>query len=339
MPTTSNMGLILPVEGDTDNTWDTLLNAALIGVDGHDHTDGNGVPVPTAGLSINADLTFGGNAATSLKAARFTSQASGTGLNTGIWVKTSNGELYWRNASGTDVQITDGSGLNMSLVGGITGDYSTTDADLNYSDADGQFRFWSDNTTTPETWAAVATEQHDIYPAGNGLYSVGLQAPAGLAASYAFKLPTGLPAATELLTLSSAGNLVVLGTRTYAILAATGTPWVGTWTETFRIISPSAASDLLGFALPLEQGNRIRSVTFYYNRGGGTITFGVRRLSTVGVVTDVATGTDNSTSGDTSKILANIDHTIVTGYSYFIDISAGDTADAYYQIVVSYDRV
>lgn len=63
---TPNMNLTLPFIGGDFNNWGSELNGDLSAIDLHDHTTGKGVKVPTAGLNINADLSFNGFSAISL---------------------------------------------------------------------------------------------------------------------------------------------------------------------------------------------------------------------------------------------------------------------------------
>jgi len=71
MATDPNMGFTNPTPGVTTGgspsyTYANNISSALTTIGAHNHTPGgsNGVQVPTAGLNINADLTFNGNSAT-----------------------------------------------------------------------------------------------------------------------------------------------------------------------------------------------------------------------------------------------------------------------------------
>jgi len=120
MPTTTtpNMNLVLPdVSVEPGPQWASDLNTALDLVDAHDHTTGKGVPVPSAGLSINADLPFGNNDATTLRSTRFTSQGSPLSTAPDVdCVYVSGDNLYYNDNSGNKIQITSGGGLNPSAV-------------------------------------------------------------------------------------------------------------------------------------------------------------------------------------------------------------------------------
>lgn len=111
MPTTPNMGLILPTVSVTPGpTYATENNQAFTDIDEHDHTAGKGVPVPSEGISITSDLPFGSQNATLLRSARFVNNGSVLALPTDLGcVYEKGGDLYYNNAAGTPVQITLGS--------------------------------------------------------------------------------------------------------------------------------------------------------------------------------------------------------------------------------------
>jgi hypothetical protein len=107
------MNLNLPVVTQTlGPEWATQLNTALEVVDLHDHSSGKGVKVKTAGLDINADLTFAGFRALNLQASQYTSQAlplSGALNANSVYV--SGGNLYFTNGSGVSIQLTTGGSI------------------------------------------------------------------------------------------------------------------------------------------------------------------------------------------------------------------------------------
>jgi hypothetical protein len=123
---TLNMNLSLPTVGATAGpTYATLLNTAFEDVDAHDHTSGKGVQVPTSGLNINADLEFNSNAALELTFVGLESQGSAPSTNLSVYVDSSN-DLYYKNSSGTSVQLTNGSVIAASGSGVITYSSITT---------------------------------------------------------------------------------------------------------------------------------------------------------------------------------------------------------------------
>jgi len=117
---TLNMNLDLPVVGTTAGpTYATQINQAFSDIDAHDHTSGSGVQIPTSGLNINASLQFNSNAATELTFIGLESQGSAPSTNLSVYVDGSN-DLYYKNSSGTAVQITNGGSLASAGSGVMT---------------------------------------------------------------------------------------------------------------------------------------------------------------------------------------------------------------------------
>lgn len=124
--TTQYMDLILPTPSETIGpTYAILEVAAFETIDAHDHTTGKGTAVPTAGININADLTLNNYALTDAKYYTFTAQGSTPSPILSLYVNNSN-DLYYKNGSGTAVQITSGSAVASSGSGVITYSAVTT---------------------------------------------------------------------------------------------------------------------------------------------------------------------------------------------------------------------
>ena len=74
---TPNMNLPISTVGvDTGLTWETNLNAAQSIIDGHNHTSGNGVQIPVAGISIQTSLPMNNNSLVGTQAITFVAQAA-----------------------------------------------------------------------------------------------------------------------------------------------------------------------------------------------------------------------------------------------------------------------
>lgn len=213
--TTPYMDLILPVPTEEPGPeWATELNTAFGSVDSHNHTTGYGAQVPTAGLNINADLTFNSYNATQLRSARFNNQSSALVLAADInSVYVAGGNLYYNNASGTSIQLTAGSALNAASIGGIGGDYATSTASVFYTAASVTFSFTS-NTNTPANINAGSIIIREPAASSN---AITLKSPVSLASGYDITLPTALPASTRVLSMTSAG---VLATGTAGTIIA-----------------------------------------------------------------------------------------------------------------------
>jgi hypothetical protein len=204
--TLPNTGITLPELGADPGQWDDLLNACWEAFDEHDHTPGSGVLVPLAGININDDIDLAGFAL--LQAARLEMDeialpSMGASF---LFASSVNHELYWRTSGGVNLQITSGSGLNVSLIGGIAGDYASVGAELAYDDANDRYTFKQQGA--PKPWARLASGDVRIHEFNTteSLY-VALKAPSALAGNVDITLPLVLPAAQAFVQMSSAGVL------------------------------------------------------------------------------------------------------------------------------------
>lgn len=207
MPTTPYMALMLPtVSGTVGPTWASNLNDAMTLVDSHNHTSGQGVQVPTAGININADLSFAGTNATLIRSSRYSTQASTLALPTDVTcLYVSGNNLYYNNGAGTPVQITAGSALAASSLGGISG-LAGTSGSVSFNSGTGAYTFLLDaNVAGLMDVGAVS-----IHPVGTSTPSISLVAPAGLGAAYTLTMPAVVPATNALLVMSSSGVLTTL---------------------------------------------------------------------------------------------------------------------------------
>jgi hypothetical protein len=116
MPITPNMGLILPVPEVTEGpTWSEQLNDALELVDSHDHSTGKGSKIAPSGININADLEMNSQDLVEVRSARFENQSAVLAeADDTVCAFVKDGDLYFNNAAGTAVQITNGTSVNAS---------------------------------------------------------------------------------------------------------------------------------------------------------------------------------------------------------------------------------
>lgn len=205
---TPNMDLQLPIPTVTlGPAWATDLNAAFSLVDSHNHTSGQGVPVPSAGLNINTDLTFNSNNLTTARSLRLLDNLSLISLPTDIGaVFEFAGDLWYNNSAGQHVQITQGMGLSLTSAGGFNGDYVGSTASASYSSLSGTFTY-TQGVNTPAISDTGPIVIRTTQVNSNG---VTITPPNSLAAPYQITLLPSLPVSTEYLTISSSGALSVL---------------------------------------------------------------------------------------------------------------------------------
>jgi hypothetical protein len=205
---TPYMGLDLPVPTVTVGpAYASMLVAAFETVDEHDHTTGKGTPIPSAAIDINADLPFNEFNVTNLRTARMVNHGAALGTPSDLGcVYVAAGNLYYNNAAGQQIQLTAGGALNAASIGGIGGDYATSSASVFYTDATKTYTFWQAANTAGLIDCGAIT----IRDTGASANGVTLQAPSGLAASYALTFPAALPASTKIVTIDAAGAVAAV---------------------------------------------------------------------------------------------------------------------------------
>ena len=227
MTITSEMLLDLPEVGSTlGPEWAEKLNAALEAIDTHSHVANEGVPVPTAGLNINADLQFNGFSATELNASKFNT-LSGTAPTQSVYV--SGGELFYRDINDDDVQITVNGAVSGS-VGNITGMVTydvlpgpiTHTPSASFSESSRDFSFFYDTSLL----SAVNMGDIRLFPYDGNFTAftnfVTLKSPTALSSPYALTMPLVLPASTAIAQSTSAGVLTFSNTISQPVTMVSG---------------------------------------------------------------------------------------------------------------------
>lgn len=205
---TPYMNLALPIPTvELGPAWAFDLNAALGLIDSHTHLPGQGQPVPTAGLNINADLPMNHFNLTLTRSTRYDNQITPLSLAADINnVYVSGGNLWYNNSIGQQVQLTSGSGLNIAGTGTIGGDYGQPGVpavvDYFLSPANTYYFFQDTNKYAP-----IATGPITISGITTSAFGVTISVPGGLSAPYSLTLPTTLPGQTNVMTLGSSGNI------------------------------------------------------------------------------------------------------------------------------------
>jgi hypothetical protein len=348
---TSNMLLVQPSENGDAGVWDQILTALFALIDAHDHSTGKGVTVKTAGISINADLSYSSSgvyyAAKDVKALDFQPQAASgmTSYAGALFVNsTDSNNLYFRTQSGTNVRITNGTSLDITSSGGFGGDYISVAAEAAFSDAGKEYTF---KQKDPDNfWAAMRSGPLRIaqLDTTESVY-VEIAAPAALAGSYTLTPPTALPTSGSggFLHLDAAGQISTAD-RTITILPA----FSGNKTSTNigyaagaapNYVTPTAGGETWVVPIPLSAGHRIKSIVWHYQRAGGTLTFALRKtIIATNVDSSVASSTDNSTSGYTNITTSSINHTLLSTEQSYLHWTTGANADRWHYAVITYDH-
>lgn len=115
---TPNMGLTLPtVLVSPGPDYAVEINADLVKVDSHDHTPGKGELITTAALNIDENISINNNYVQEIFAAQFKNQSfTLTGPDDINEIYVFAGDLYYNNAAGTVIKLTNGSVINNPSV-------------------------------------------------------------------------------------------------------------------------------------------------------------------------------------------------------------------------------
>lgn len=207
MSTTPNLGMLLPIPTITPGpTYASENNEAFDIIDGHDHTTGKGLPVPSNGININNDLPYNGFNASDLRSTQFFNNPSPLSLPADITaVYVSGGDLWYNNQLGQQVQITAGSSLNAGSIGGIGGDYVGSGALEFYTSASKTFTFWS-STNVPAALDSGPITLRNISLGSNGIT---VNPPASIPVNYSITLPADNTAGSlSFLTMNTSNNIL-----------------------------------------------------------------------------------------------------------------------------------
>jgi hypothetical protein len=205
---TPNMSLTAPGVGVTTSpAWALLINADLSTIDQHNHTTGMGVPIPVAGLDIDADLPLNSHSITLLNSAVFAGAVSGTPSVLSLY---SNGtDLFFKDVNGNAIRLTQAGGPT-SGTGNIQGLPSTPtgDAGILWVNAQSTFQLLKDSGTVGANLDAgtLVIRYPGSYPTPSGNY-IALKAPTSLATGLSYTLPGTLPGAADALLLTNASGV------------------------------------------------------------------------------------------------------------------------------------
>ncbi len=160
--------------------------------------------VGSASLNIDADVEANGNDLIEIGSLLFSRVTPLTSGLYGLFVSNSDDELYWRNASGVNVQLTSGGSVNVSTSGGITGTgYGSNSNEINFDDANDRYRLRV-GAAADDYGSLVCNDV--LFNDGSGNYLT-LGVPA-MAADRTITLPVTYPAANEgLIKINSSGAM------------------------------------------------------------------------------------------------------------------------------------
>ena len=325
MPTLPNMGLITPVPGADSGTWDDKINTSLATVDSHDHTSGKGVAITPAALDINDNIEMTSFGLLNTGQIDFTEVPDLTSGAQTLFVSSADGELYWRNDAGTNVQLTSGATINVSLASGIAGDYSSAGAEVAYDSANKLYTF-KDESSPTKKWARVASGPLRMYEY-NTTESVYLEhiIDPTLASSYTLIWPAALPATEPAHFRVNPSGLIEYTTDTaverYSAFAfhEGGETHAHTYPSGNSIYLLGNSLDALHCPIALRTDDIVTEVTAYINKASDAT-----NTLTLSVVTfDAATGLISATQTQTLATNAPGQTTMTLTLSPSISAEAG----------------
>lgn len=352
MTTLPNMSIVLPALGGDAGTWDDKINAALSLIDPHDHSSGKGVQVPSAGIGINADLSFAGFTITSLGKIAFTAIAAPSSGSKNLFVNSADNELYWRTNGGTNVKLTNGASINTSLVGGIVGDYASVGAEVAYDDANDRYTFKQQST---KPWARIMCGGVQIaeFNTTESVF-VRLVCNAALAASYDLTFAAALPGSTSIVQVSSAGALTYSNTiptptapdYKFSTARVTPIPATAASVTTASAIAFDATTNLwtfgantgnISYPVHVEVGDTISAWQVFASKGTAatnTLSAELYKIDNTGARTKIGASQSNSANnpGNITLGQSGLSQVVAANESYFIvifkaaTITAGDQA-------------
>jgi hypothetical protein len=243
--------LTIPAVGTAGPTYASQINTALSALE----VELERKVVP-ADITINANLSFLSSAtnyaATDLKYTKFALQSEATltaaGFPMSLFAGSSDGELYFNDNAGRQIQITTNGVVNVSTTGGINGTgYGATGVEIRWDSGDGEYELRTGSGTND--YADVRID--DVYLSDGSSNFIRLTAPALMSADYALTLPGANPSgATKLLKATTAGLLDYTGAATHdGNLTQTGTLAVSgatTLSSTLAVTSNATVGGTLG---------------------------------------------------------------------------------------------
>lgn len=166
-------------------------------IDSHNHTTGQGVQIPTAGINIDANLSMNGSSIVSCAGVELSNQVGVPVSNT---IYSVGGNLYYQNGL-SQVQITNGAAVNAS-PGNITNLISP--ASVTWVAGTTSYVFKANATQA----ADVDTRNVILRNAGAGSFGMTVNPPAAMGADTSVTLPNP-PAVTSFMTMDNLGQMGV----------------------------------------------------------------------------------------------------------------------------------
>lgn len=187
----SSFGLTLPTVGDT--SWggplNTILSSLISAVEG---------TVSSGAILVNSNLDMSSYSLTSVNRVKLISQSATLSDTQTVYFY--GGDLYITNDAGTAVQITSGNAIVAAAgnIGNSGGTYGDPGIELDWNGTTYEFKDGA------SSYAPILVDDVRMV---DGSYYAGIEATAGMTASYTLSLPVELPASTRILQVGATGAI------------------------------------------------------------------------------------------------------------------------------------
>lgn len=212
---TTNMGLTVPIVGNAlGPNWASELNASLVTLDGHDHSQGKGVAITPAGLNINADLALNSNNLTLIRTLRLQApsiQPAGASDLTCLYAF--GVDLYFRDGSGNQVRLTQSGGV-VGAPGNITN--LTSPASVTFVGGTSTYVFQS-AASTSAILDGASVILRNLVASSKGLT---LAPPSAMVADYTITLPSLPASGVNIASINSSGAMGTIAVDNSTMTAA-----------------------------------------------------------------------------------------------------------------------
>jgi len=250
------MNLVVPGVGtEAGPQYATDINSSLAIIDGHNHSIGSGVQITPNGLNINASLPMNGNYLTSTGSITFTSQVTPIAAANNLYEVVN--DLWFTNGSGLPIQITNGSGINVTSSGIASGTASASFV--------GGVLVVNSAANTPAAIQGGPISIGNIIASSN---FITLQAPNALGSNQSITLPQ-TPSVASVVTMDTSGNMATANATGFSLPAGMMAPYGGAVTPSGWLLCNGAAVSRTVYA------NLFAAIGTGWGSGDGSTTFNI----------------------------------------------------------------
>lgn len=219
MPISPNMNLPIPVPSQTGGPQYAQDEVSCFNqIDSHNHTTGQGSPIPVAALLVNSNLSMNSLSVTNLESLQLLNNAISPGTGA-LYMQ--NDDLYWSPGNGgASVQMTIG-----STIAGAPGNITNLVAPASavFDGPSSSFIFQSNVNTAAGMDHGPLTIRNTTV-SSNGIT---INAPNPLPSNYSYTLPNANPSSNSVLVVDNAGVMSYIST-TFLLPAGSIIPFAGT---------------------------------------------------------------------------------------------------------------